>query len=116
MFCNSYSFNIVKGCSFITYLNVTDYTGAYINFNGYTAASGFVISQFGDTGYIYNLKPQIVSLYNSGTILVSGGAFGTSNLPIGGFLYNICVFNSGSDFGMQVLKGDFNIWPTTTSF
>jgi hypothetical protein len=112
---NYYEFDIVRGCSFIVYLNVTNSTGGYINLSGYTA-SGFVISQYTDSGFIYNLAPQCVPPLNSGTIMVSGGAFETSQLPLGGFLYDICIFNSGSDYGLQVVNGDFNIWPSTSNF
>lgn len=114
MSCQCFDFNVTAGCSFLTYLNIQNSDGTYINTSGYSARS-HVKSQFGDTGYLYNLNPQVIEPKISGLIMLSGGAASTQLLPAGNFYYDVELFNSG-DYCLKVLEGNFNVFPTTTNF
>ena len=111
MSCASYNYNITAGCSFLTYLNVQNSDGSYVNTSGFSARA-LVISQFSDTGIIYNLNPQLIQPQVSGLIMFSGSAISTQNLPVGSFFYDCELYNG--DFSIKVLNGDFNISPSTS--
>lgn len=109
---NTYDFNVVKGTSFLIYLNVQNSDSSYINLSGYSAR-GYVKNQYSDTGYLLNLNPVPIEPLVSGTIMISGSDILITGSPIGMFKYDIEIYNSGN-YSLLVLDGDFNINPSTS--
>jgi hypothetical protein len=109
MACQRYNFNLTAGDSILTYLNCYNSDGSFINLSGYSL-TGVVKNNFGDTGYIYNLNPQIAAW--SGVIMVSGSSVSTQSLIPGSYSYDIQIFNN-QGYSLKVLNGDFNLFPSS---
>lgn len=111
MDCQCYNFSITRGCSFLVYLNIQNSDSSYVNLSGYSAR-GKVKAQPGDTGYIYDLNPQIIEPKISGLLMFSGSAYSTSGLACGQFLYDAEIYIG--DYALKVLNGDFIVYSSTS--
>lgn len=110
MSCQQYNFNVTQGCSILTYLTVTDSLNNPINLSGYQIR-GLVNNFYSDTGFLYNLNPQISNAM-SGIIMISGSASSTTGLVVGSYNYDVETYNG--DYALKVLRGDFNVFPSTS--
>ena len=110
MSCSRYNINLTVGESHIIYLNVNNSDGSYINLSGFSCR-GKVRANYSDTGYLYDLNPQVAIW--SGIIMISGGASSTTGLIPGQFNYDVEIYNSG-DYALKVLNGDFSVYPSTS--
>jgi hypothetical protein len=107
--CNKYNFDVFCGDSFVTYLSVTDSNNNPLNLSGYFS-TGNILPIYTSTGsyplYTYISNPI------SGQIMVSGNSSFSSGLLPDSYVYNIQIYNN-QGYGLTVLNGDFNVYPST---
>lgn len=112
MASTTYNFEVIKGSSFSTKLNLKNSDGSYINLSGYSAR-GYVKYRYSDSGYFLDLQPYIDPSYISGLIVVSGSGNATALLPVSSFVYDIEIFTSGN-YVLKPIRGIFSILPEST--
>jgi len=107
----SYDISIEQGSTLNLKFNALDSFGNYLNLSGYQAR-GKMKYNYGSSGYLLDLSPQIDTGYSSGLINVSVSASITSGLPVTKGVYDIEVYNSGST--IRVSKGYAEVSPEVT--
>jgi hypothetical protein len=107
-----YNINLVAGNTLLLSVTASDSNGNPINLSGYSAR-GHVKYNYGDTGILLDLNPQIHSSYTSGLVNISGAATQTALLPVGKFPYNLEIESTGG-YVTKFLRGYISVDPETT--
>jgi hypothetical protein len=110
---DTYNITAIQGNTLLLNLTANDSAGSPINLSGYSAR-GYVKYKYSDTGILLNLNPAIDPAYVNGVVSISGNASDLSAMPVGVFVYDLEVFNSG-DYVTKFLRGYFNVSPEVTT-
>tara|TARA_B100000287_G_scaffold384422_1_gene390894 strand:- start:109 stop:483 length:375 start_codon:yes stop_codon:yes gene_type:complete len=115
---STYNLDISQGETYSIRLNAKDSAGSKINLSGYTAR-GVIKYRYGNTGYLLDLDPDVVSGTNgnalaSGYIDIALTPNQTSNLPVGQFVYDIEI--SGGTSVFRVVQGKAVVNPEVHSY
>ena len=105
---NYYDLQIYKGASYLLSVTLTDINNTVIDLSSLNVSS-YIRSNYGSTGVIANLNPQIINS-TSGIITLSLGYSQTTGLPIGISFYDIKL--STGDTSILALAGKVYISPT----
>ena len=107
-----YNISVIQGSTLLLNLNIRDSNNDYINLNGYNVR-GYVRYNYGSTGILLNLNPQIHPSYVSGLITISGNADDMANLKAGVYVYDIEASGS-NNYIFKPIRGYFNVDPEAT--
>jgi hypothetical protein len=115
---STYNLDISQGETYSIRLNAKDSTGTRINLSGYTAR-GVIKYRYGNTGYLLDLDPDVVSGTNgnalaSGFIDINLIPSQTSSLPVGQFVYDVEI--SGGTTVFRVVQGKAVVNPEVHSY
>lgn len=109
-----YDIIATKGSNLNLRFVASDEDGLPIDLTQYTV-SGFVKLRYSDTGVLLDLQPVIETGYLSGFIDVFVPASSIYPLPITQALYDIKIYESGTNCIKEVVRGTFDITPATTA-
>lgn len=108
-----YNITATKGANINLRFAASDANGSLIDLTQYTV-SGIVRANYASTGSLLDLVPTIHSSYVSGLIDVFVDATGLRDLPITQAVYDIKIYNISTSCTTEVVRGYFNILPSST--
>ena len=109
---SKYNISAIQGNTLLLSLTAKDSNGTPINLTGYSAR-GYVKYQYSDTGRILNLNPLIHQSFTSGIVNISGNSSEIALMPVGEFVYDLEVYDSGN-YVTKFLNGKFIVDPEVT--
>lgn len=109
----NYNIDAYQGSTLSFSINCQDSDGNYINLSGYSAR-GQVKKQYSSTDILFNLNPTIDTSYVSGLVNISGNATGLAILPVGIFVYDVELYNSGG-YVFKPIQGYLSLYPESTN-
>lgn len=110
---STYNLDILQGNTFSIRVNASNEDGSLINLQGYTS-SGHIRYNYGSSGYLLDLAPQIHNSYVSGIVDIILTSQETAALPVGCFPYDLEAISSGGATTTKFLKGYASVSPEAT--
>lgn len=107
-----YNISLTQGESYGLTATLKNSDGTNMNLSGYYVR-GKAKYNYGDTGIILDLNPQIYNV-NNGIITFNIPPTGTAALPVGMLVYDIEKYTSGDASVSKVLNGKIIIAPEVT--
>lgn len=109
---DTYDLAIYQGSTLSLALTLKDESSNAIDLTSY-AVSGQIRSRYGDTGIMANLSTTITTP-TSGIISVGLAAGTTKTLPVGMWVYDIEIMNTGNGVITKPLAGKVPVYPEVT--